>query len=593
MRPIVDPRKGDIEDDASSTKRRTLIALGGSLLAEISLPKLLAAWFMLIVLPVLVLGLGPLLVSIWISTVSTQAAAIFTGLGPILLLAALAGVGWYGGKPLWRLLETNFWSLNALAVQPGYALAREGLRHLAERLLPADASPALRARLRAVSAAVAGLLVCAISAWFVVLVWPAARWTGSFADLSDLRHIALLACANSVAIVATYVAVAGLTWGIADATMGQPIDLPAFATGKSSGGSWRVAHLSDIHIVGEPYGFRIESGRSGPRGNERLAVLFAKLDAIHREKPLDVVLISGDLTDAGRSSEWAEFLDAIAPYPELAQRIIALPGNHDLNVVDRANPARLDLPMSPNKRLRQIRALAMLAGLQGERMHLVDEKTGDLGPTVAEAIEPHREGIVAFVDRGSLRLSAALSEIWVGSFPMVLPPKTPDGLGVVVLNSNAETHFSFTNALGLVSKEQTEALGKVTARYPRAYWIVALHHHLVEYPRQARALSERIGTALVNGSWFVRRLQRLSGRAVAMHGHRHIDWIGSCGGLLVVSAPSPVMDVTDGAETYFYVHNLGVDASGRLALFEPDRIVLPGRRAVTAPVAAPLHAIFS
>ena len=34
MRPILDPRNGDIEDDASSTKRRSLISLAGSLLAR-------------------------------------------------------------------------------------------------------------------------------------------------------------------------------------------------------------------------------------------------------------------------------------------------------------------------------------------------------------------------------------------------------------------------------------------------------------------------------------------------------------------------------------------------------------------------------
>ena len=44
-----------------------------------------------------------------------------------------------------------------------------------------------------------------------------------------------------------------------------------------------------------------------------------------------------------------------------------------------------------------------------------------------------------------------------------------------------------------------------------------------------KAFSERIGTALINGSWFVRRLEALAGRAVVMHGHRHIDWIGACG----------------------------------------------------------------
>jgi len=51
MKPIIDPRDGDIEDDASSTKRRSLFALAGSLLAEISLPKLAITWILLIGLP--------------------------------------------------------------------------------------------------------------------------------------------------------------------------------------------------------------------------------------------------------------------------------------------------------------------------------------------------------------------------------------------------------------------------------------------------------------------------------------------------------------------------------------------------------------
>ena len=46
MTPILDPRNGDIEDDAASTKRRSLLSLMGSLLAEISLPKLAIAWML-------------------------------------------------------------------------------------------------------------------------------------------------------------------------------------------------------------------------------------------------------------------------------------------------------------------------------------------------------------------------------------------------------------------------------------------------------------------------------------------------------------------------------------------------------------------
>ena len=48
MKTVVDPRRGDIEDDASSTKRRSLLSLVGSLLGEISLPRLAMAWILLV-----------------------------------------------------------------------------------------------------------------------------------------------------------------------------------------------------------------------------------------------------------------------------------------------------------------------------------------------------------------------------------------------------------------------------------------------------------------------------------------------------------------------------------------------------------------
>ena len=47
-----------------------------------------------------------------------------------------------------------------------------------------------------------------------------------------------------------------------------------------------------------------------------------------------------------------------------------------------------------------------------------------------------------------------------------------------------------------------------------------------------------------------------------MHGHRHIDWIGACGGLRIVSAPSPVMGGTDDEPTHFDVHAPGLGLTG-------------------------------
>jgi hypothetical protein len=157
---------------------------------------------------------------------------------------------------------------------------------------------------------------------------------------------------------------------------------------------------------------------------------------------------------------------------------------------------------------------------------------------------------------------------------MVLPPDRDDGLGVILLNSNADTHFSFTNALGMIPAEQVRGIAIASRQYPHACWLIALHHHVVEYPHPAKALSERIGTALVNGNWFVRALRFLAGRAVLMHGHRHVDWMGTCCGLRIVSAPSPVMNATDDQDTCFYLHTLAAGTDRRLRLLQPQRITV-------------------
>jgi hypothetical protein len=253
-----------------------------------------------------------------------------------------------------------------------------------------------------------------------------------------------------------------------------------------------------------------------------------------------------------------------------------LPGNHDLNIVDRANPARLDLPGSPNQRLRQLRTLSAMNAVHGDRVRVIDRDKACLGGTLAEFLKPHRAAIERFADVARPSLSNAIPELWARAFPMIVPPDDEAGLGIILLNSNADTHFSFTNALGMVSAEQMRAFDIACAEYPRAAWIVALHHHLMEYPWAAKALSMRIGTALINGNWFVRSLRPLAGRAVLMHGHRHIDWIGECAGLPIVSAPSPVMEVTDDKDTAFYIHTLAIDADGKLRLLAPERIVVPG-----------------
>ena len=569
--PILDPRNGDAEDDVSSPKQKSLLAIAGSLLAEISLTKLLLAWIASIVLPAAILGLAPLIVTAWVGGVFSRVLELY-GFGAALLLLVIVAAGWFGWRPLFRVAEANFWALNALGVQPGYALCREAIRHLAERSLKPRGGAEL-SRKRARSCAGAGILLALVAALVAAFVWPHTRWIGSTADLGVPHHLIVPTLANAILIMSAYLAAASLVWGFADASMDQPLDLDAFDAAPSDARVWRVAHLSDIHIVGERYGFRIESGRGGPRGNERVRRVMARLEAEHGARPLDLILITGDMTDAGRSGEWAEFFDILAGHPDLAERTLILPGNHDVNVVDRANPARLDLPFSPAKTLRKMRALSPMAAFGADRLRVMNAGAAEPGPTLAATLAPQRQAIEAFADQGGLRLSNQLARVWDELFPLILPPAEEDGLGVAILNSNADTNFSFTNALGMIPVGQARKLMAAFDHYPQARWIVGLHHHLIEYPMPVAAFSERIGTALINGSWFQRVLKPYAERVVVMHGHRHVDWIGACGKLKIVSAPSPVM-APDSKPTHFYVHALAQGADGRLALMTPTRIDL-------------------
>ena len=117
------------------------------------------------------------------------------------------------------------------------------------------------------------------------LVWPHTHLYGSITEINSWKKLAVVALANSIVAISAYLAVAALVWGFADAAMAQPRTLHDFAEAPRKGRTWRIAHLSDIHVVGERYGFRIESGRSGPRGNDRLQRLLDAARGDRRQRP--------------------------------------------------------------------------------------------------------------------------------------------------------------------------------------------------------------------------------------------------------------------------------------------------------------------
>ncbi|MGB8710257.1 MAG: metallophosphoesterase, partial [Methyloceanibacter sp.] len=162
-KPVIDPRHGDVETDFSSTKQHSMLSLAGGLLVEISLPKLIMAWTLLLLVPGLLLGLGPIVASEWVRALSGTVASPTIGLWSVLFLAAVLAIGYFGWRALFRLVEGSFWALNSVVVQPGYATVREVLRQIAESLFVKSASKDQYAKLRAASAFAAGLLICTVS----------------------------------------------------------------------------------------------------------------------------------------------------------------------------------------------------------------------------------------------------------------------------------------------------------------------------------------------------------------------------------------------------------------------------------------------
>jgi 3',5'-cyclic AMP phosphodiesterase CpdA len=337
-----------------------------------------------------------------------------------------------------------------------------------------------------------------------------------------------------------------------------------------------VAHLSDLHVVGERYGYRMECGTHGPRGNRSVRHALRKLSAIHASTPFDRVLVTGDVTDAGTRAEWVEFLDLLRACPDIRSRILFVPGNHDVNIVDRTNTGRFDIPWSVGHALRRLRFVVALDAVQGERVHIVDRVSGALGLSLRDYLQegerPAR--LRGLAEQGTWRGRLEISRVWDDIFPLVAPPAEPGGCGAILLDSNARSHFSATNAIGVIGRSHLKKLKRILNAFPERPWLLLLHHHVVEYPVGSVNLGDRIALSLMNAPDVLAAIARHASRVVIFHGHRHHDWIGTSGGVVLCSAPSVSLGSV-GPDVYkgsFHVNELALTGGGGLRLASSEHV---------------------
>lgn len=585
MTRIWDLRRGDHDDDRTSPLGGGFRSLVLSAAVEFNFFKALIVFLALIMAPALLVGIAlALLVTYGRLLLQSTSTARLSPIPALVTIALLIVVAVIFGRPLLRFGLDNVRQIQYTLVFPVFVVLREFLRMIAERLHGRSITLAQLNRGRRIGAIVAALVFAVAG---LALAWSV--WSSYGLQTLTLGHVrpwtlAKSALVNAAIVFGVSIVVDSLLWLSQELRVGSPI--LNWTPGRPSAEvsrTVRVAHLSDLHLVGERYGYRMEAGTHGPRGNRCIVRAFRRLSDLEAAAPLDRVLVTGDITDAGIRAEWAEFMNLLRGYRGIREKLSFIPGNHDTNVVDRTNVGRLDLPWSSSQSLRKLRTILALDAIQGERSYVVDRSRGRLGQSLSEYLRDgeRAELLRSLAARGSVRGRWELETVWEAIFPLVEPAGERREYGVILLDSNARTHLSLTNAIGFISPPQLRAFKSVLKNYPGCAWIVALHHQVVEYPEPSVSLRDRIGLALVNASDFLAAIRPYARQIAVLHGHRHTDWIGKYGDTVLCSAPSAALG-SQGDGKYrgsFRLHEFGFHDQGEIVLLSSERVNLDMRQA--------------
>jgi 3',5'-cyclic AMP phosphodiesterase CpdA len=332
-------------------------------------------------------------------------------------------------------------------------------------------------------------------------------------------------------------------------------------------GGLRVAHLSDLHLT---EGDRVRMAeRARPGGNRALAALLQQTELRH----VDAVIITGDVTDRGTAQSWQRVRELIDK-AGIAERVILVPGNHDLSLIDPwggwRDPAghwrrndRFGIVQLANL-MKFCESFAATAGgrrgsvLGGGQAVPYQEAWAAAQNEVRSVLDqlptlpvPSRRLGAGFFSRLRarriyVRRIAAARRRLLQLFPVAVPfgPTGVEADGVLfVLNScTPVARHPATNALGRVGHAQYRRLDRLAAMFPQPIKLAALHHHVVRRAEeQAHNLRSRIMakfTVLGDAPPLVRFCRKHKVRAV-LNGHRHLSYqLRLPNGTVLMAAPS-------------------------------------------------------
>jgi len=296
---IWDLRRGDHDDNRTSTHGGGLRGLVIPTLLEFNYLKAPFSFVILILGPAILVGIAPSVVVTYgqfvLHAATLARSRVIIGLAFLLFLIVAAA--WAGRRFLTAAFAKTR-HLHYTLIFPIFVALREVLRTIGDRVGGKTLSPEKLSRRRRWATILAALLFCIAGAALAITAEVSIGL-----KLVNVERLSAWATIKATLGTAAFIlgistVIESLQWLKRELSLKSPV-LDWVHVSSSAVSILRIAHLSDPHLVGERYGYRMETGAYGPRGNRRFRHALRKLTSIHAHTPLDHIVVTGDITDAG------------------------------------------------------------------------------------------------------------------------------------------------------------------------------------------------------------------------------------------------------------------------------------------------------
>ena len=328
----------------------------------------------------------------------------------------------------------------------------------------------------------------------------------------------------------------------------------------SQNDSITISHWSDLHLTASDEQPLVEDRLLGRRVPAVTNRFFSHLLETEEWNDSEAIIVTGDITDTGVGEEWNIFRNAIDANASIGNKIVLVPGNHDINIVDKPTLFKVESGDRTYLKLRLMRTILALDMVQGHRAQVIDENgklrsvrkyVGSFAALFEEFINdpprttyelrirgsggsgaPSRQYETIQMSDEQRRIFNAPNECWDKLFPMVVPLENKNA-AIVVCNSVKTQTSMVDNAIGEIDEAQLLRLQAIPKLFPRHALIYALHHHI------------KLPALAGSGRWLENRWSDIQVRMMALrnaddmlnsfpsdrntvvfHGHRHYEYDG-------------------------------------------------------------------